>query len=138
MPGVFLRKQVLLTQEQVDKLDSVARENGESFAETLRSAVDHFDPEIMVIENQELVDYANQRVVEAIGLVGGVRATVAETLKYCQQQREAAGTILPDREQDPEGFGKAVANIRASLFESKPSSAGGVDVGHLAAAMRAD
>jgi len=63
----LVRKQFLVTEEQIDKLDRIAGERGVPVTEVVRQAIDAYDPEgISRMDAPELMELVGRRLKEAL------------------------------------------------------------------------
>jgi hypothetical protein len=63
----LVRKQILVTEDQIDKLDRIAGERGVPVTEVVRQAIDAYDPEgISRMDAPELMDLVGRRLKEAL------------------------------------------------------------------------
>ena len=63
----LVRKQILVTEEQIGKLDRIAGERGVSVTEVVRKAIDAYDPDgINQMDAPELMELVGSRLKEAL------------------------------------------------------------------------
>ncbi len=80
--GNLIRKQVMLSEGNISKLDKIAKQGQVSMSEILRQAVDSFDiEEANDLNMAELKDLVSSRLKEAISSTQKANATVASTLE---------------------------------------------------------
>lgn len=80
----LVRKQFLISPSQVKKLDRIARSEGTSVAEIVRTAIDAYDPKSAVFSDMEasdLLDLVSVQLKEAIASTRKANRTVDKTLK---------------------------------------------------------
>ena len=78
----FVRKQFLISQEQVEKLSQLAEEKKVSAAEIVRNAITAYNPDFSAdIEESELLDLVCARVKEAVAETRKTRKHLEKTLK---------------------------------------------------------
>ncbi len=82
----LVRKQILMTPRNVEKLDRLAKSRGASVAEIVRLAIDAYEPEQQPDPGaDELVDLVSQRLKEAITQTQRTRRRLARTFKQLGQ-----------------------------------------------------
>ncbi len=80
--ATLVRKQVLLSTENIEKLETVASKRKSSVAEVVRNAIDYFDPEgDSASESNELLEVASRKLKEAISDTQITRRRLNKTLK---------------------------------------------------------
>ncbi|MCP4431667.1 MAG: hypothetical protein GY806_11865 [Gammaproteobacteria bacterium] len=80
--ATLVRKQVLLSTENIEKLETVANKRKSSVAEVVRNAIDYFDPEgESASEANELLEVASKKLKEAISDTQKTRRHLNKTLK---------------------------------------------------------
>ena len=63
----LVRKQILVTEEQIGKLDRIAGERGVPVTEVVRQAIDAYDPEgVGQMDTPELMELVGRRLKEAL------------------------------------------------------------------------
>ena len=77
----LVRKQYLISSEQIKKLEVLAEEKGTSSGEIVRSAIDAYDPHGTTIDSEELMELVAIRLKEAITSTQQANAKVSETLE---------------------------------------------------------
>lgn len=90
MSGTALvRKQFLVTESHIEKIESIAKKQGTSATEVVRKAIDSFEPDSLIEVNekqQELLDFAVDQVNEAIQLTKKTRRILNKNLKSMGQE----------------------------------------------------
>ncbi len=78
----LIRKQYLMSDENINKVDRLARQSGTSSAQIVRLAVDAYDPdgELNAINDSELMDLVASRLKEAIRETRRTRKKLDKTL----------------------------------------------------------
>lgn len=85
----LLRKQFLVSAEQVSKLDRLAKSRGTSAAEIVRQAIDAYDPlGAEEMEAPELMALVKERLGEAIESTHRANHRVAEALSVLDKGAE--------------------------------------------------
>ncbi len=79
--ATLVRKQVLLSAENIEKLETVANKRKSSVAEVVRNAIDYFDPDNDSTESIELLEVASMKLKEAISDTQKTRRRLNKTLK---------------------------------------------------------
>ena len=83
----LLRKQYLVTPENVTKLESLAKANGTSATDIVRKAIDAYDPEgLDEIGESELMSLVSERLKEAIKDTQATRRRLNKTLKQLEKK----------------------------------------------------
>ncbi|MBU0682636.1 MAG: ribbon-helix-helix protein, CopG family [Proteobacteria bacterium] len=77
----LVRKQYLISTNQIEKLDRLAKEKGSSAAEIVRQAIDAYEPDFGGMDAPELMELVAVRVKEAIEDTRNTRARLSQTLK---------------------------------------------------------
>ena len=78
----LVRKQFMISPEQVEKLSQLAEENKVSAAEIVRNAISAYNPDFSTdIEESELLDLVCARVKEAVAETRKTRKHLEKTLK---------------------------------------------------------
>lgn len=77
----LIRKQVLLSTDNVEKLETIASRGKSSVAEVVRNAIDYFDPDDTSSESNELLEAASKKLKEAINDTQRTRRHLSRTLK---------------------------------------------------------
>jgi predicted DNA-binding protein len=78
----LVRKQFLISPEQVEKLSQLAEEKKVSAAEIVRNAINAYNPDFSAdIEESELLDLVSARVKETIAETRKARKHLDKTLK---------------------------------------------------------
>lgn len=80
--AALVRKQVLLSTENIEKLEAVASRRQSSVAEVVRNAIDYFDPDAEGnSESNELLEVASKKLKEAIADTQRTRRRLNRVLK---------------------------------------------------------
>lgn len=77
----LIRKQFLISNSQIEKLDRIAKDKGFSSAEVVRKAIEAYDPDVEDMETPELLELVSERVKEAIDDTVKTRKRLNATLK---------------------------------------------------------
>jgi len=78
----LVRKQISLYPEQIKKLAGIARKEGTSIADIVRTAIDEYNPDISTdIIDPKLLDLVSARVKEALVDTKQIRQKLNNTLK---------------------------------------------------------
>lgn len=79
----LIRKQYLMSGENVSKVDRLAKKAGTSSAQIVRLAVEAYNPEKAEIESEqnELLDLVSERLKDAISDTHSTRTRLEKTLK---------------------------------------------------------
>ncbi|MBV1916416.1 MAG: hypothetical protein KUG72_13590 [Pseudomonadales bacterium] len=78
----LIRKQILVSADQVKKITTLAKHEGTSQAEIVRLAIDAFEPgKTHTADEGELLALVAERLKEAIGSTQAAATTVTKTLK---------------------------------------------------------
>ena len=78
----LVRKQILVSTDQIEKLTSLAASEGKSQAEIVRLAIDAFDPaDIHSVSESELMQLVSERLRDAISATQRASKSVSKTLK---------------------------------------------------------
>lgn len=83
----LIRKQIMLSNENIEKLESIAKDKGLSVANVVRTAIDSFNPkEIDTGENSELMQLVSSRLKEAIEDTLETRKRLDKTLSSLESR----------------------------------------------------
>jgi hypothetical protein len=80
----LVRKQFLISPSQIKKLDRLAKDEGTSVAEIVRTAIDTYDPNMAAfadLDAPQLIKLVSTRLKEAIASTQKANRTMAQTLK---------------------------------------------------------
>ncbi len=77
----LVRKQVLLSTDNIEKLETIASRGQSSVAEVVRNAIDYFDPDDMTSESNDLLEITSKKLKEAIDDTQRTRRRLNRTLK---------------------------------------------------------
>jgi len=84
----LIRKQYLVTEDNVKKINMLAKDRGASAAEIVRQAIDAYDPHGAVdMEAPELMDLVHQKLKEAITATKKANKKVASALKSLAEEK---------------------------------------------------
>ncbi len=86
----LVRKQYLVTEGQIEKIERLAKAEGISATAMVRQAIDAYDPdnEPGSMDMAELMDLVHSRLKEAIQSTQEATQTVSETLKKLSKGAE--------------------------------------------------
>ena len=82
----LVRKQIMLSNSNINKLEKIADKKGASVAEIVRLAVDSYNPDIGDIGDQELMLLVSEKLQEAIKETDRVSQRVDATIKKLEVQ----------------------------------------------------
>ena len=84
----LVRKQIMLSSNNISKLERIAKDKGTSVAEIVRQAVDNFNPNknILDIGDQDLVVMVSEKLKEAIKETDRVSSHLKETIKNFEER----------------------------------------------------
>ncbi|MCU7845635.1 MAG: hypothetical protein KZQ93_17530 [Candidatus Thiodiazotropha sp. (ex Monitilora ramsayi)] len=77
----LIRKQIMLSADNIEKLDQLSKDRGTSAAEIVRLSIDSYDPDSMDIEESELLELVTERLQEAIKETAKTRKRLNKALK---------------------------------------------------------
>ena len=77
----LIRKQVMLSAANIEKLELIANKGQSSVAEVVRNAIDHFDPDSAASESSEMLELTSKKLKEAISDTQRTRRRLNRTLK---------------------------------------------------------
>lgn len=77
----LIRKQVMLSTENIEKLDQLSKVRGTSAAEIVRQSIDSYDPDSNDVEESELMELVSERLQEAIQDTAKTRRRLNKALK---------------------------------------------------------
>jgi len=86
----LVRKQFLISPNQIKKLDRIARNEGTSVAEIVRVAIDNYNPDnapFADLNSPELMDLVSTRLKEAIASTQKANRKIDSTLKKLSKGR---------------------------------------------------
>ncbi len=82
----LVRKQFLVSESNVSKLERLAQEKGTSATEIVRLAIDAFDPEdANSMASEELMELVSGQIKEALEATSQANAKVNQTIKTIKQ-----------------------------------------------------
>jgi predicted DNA-binding protein len=80
--GNLVRKQYLVSEDNIDKLEKLASARGTSAADIVRQAIDAYDPHgAQDMEAPELMELVSEKLKEAISATKKANRKVAKALK---------------------------------------------------------
>ena len=85
----LVRKQFLISPSQIKKLDRLARDEGTSVAEIVRTAIDSYNPDTAAFADfdaQELMELVSTRLREAIASTKETNRAIDKTLKQLSKR----------------------------------------------------
>ena len=85
----LVRKQFLISPSQIAKLDRLAKDEGTSVAEIVRTAIDTYDPDFAAFADfdaSELMELVSTRLKEAIASTQKANRTIDKTLKILSKR----------------------------------------------------
>ena len=85
----LVRKQIMLSSANINKLEKIAKANNSSVAEIVRTAVESYDPDADDINMAELQEIVSTRLKEAIEDTAKTRKRLNKTLKALEARRVA-------------------------------------------------
>jgi hypothetical protein len=86
LTGSLVRKQFLISNNQLKKLSAISVSKGKSEAEIVRLAIDAYDPEGSGAESvPELMELLDKRLKDAIQTTKHASSVVANTLKQLKR-----------------------------------------------------
>jgi predicted DNA-binding protein len=77
----LVRKQIMLSADNIEKLDKLSKKQGTSAAEIVRLSIDSYDPEKADIDDNELLELVSERLKEAIKETASTRRRLNKALK---------------------------------------------------------
>ena len=77
----LVRKQIMLSNANIKKLEKISNDNGVSVAEVVRMAVDSYNPSVEDMGDQELMELVSKRLKDAIKETDRVSRRVNKTIK---------------------------------------------------------
>ncbi len=82
----LVRKQLMLSNTNIQKLERIAKEKKLSVASVVRSAIDSFNPDDTDVEASELMELVSSRLKEAIEDTANTRKRLDKTLTFLEQR----------------------------------------------------
>jgi CRISPR/Cas system CMR-associated protein Cmr3 (group 5 of RAMP superfamily) len=82
----LIRKQLMLSNSNIEKLEKIAKEKKLSVASVVRSAIDSFNPDNTNIETSELMELVSSRLKETIEDTANTRKRLDKTLTSLEQR----------------------------------------------------
>lgn len=82
----LVRKQVMLSNTNIKKLEKIAKEKNLSVASVIRSAIDSFNPDDTDMETSELMALVSIRLKEAIADTASTRERLNKTLTTIEKR----------------------------------------------------
>ena len=83
-PEKLVRKQFLISPSQIKKLNRLAKNEGTSVAQIVRTAIDTYDPDIATLNDldaPELMELVSARLKDAIASTRKANRVIDKTLK---------------------------------------------------------
>ncbi|MCU7929377.1 MAG: hypothetical protein KZQ90_01135 [Candidatus Thiodiazotropha sp. (ex Codakia rugifera)] len=77
----LIRKQIMLSADNIEKLDQLSKIRGTSAAEIVRLSIDSYDPDSNDIDESELMELVSERLQEAIHETAKTRKRLNKALK---------------------------------------------------------
>ena len=77
----LVRKQIMLSQSNIDELEKIADDKDASVAEVVRLAVDSYNPTTEDMGDQELMALVSKKLKEAIKATDRASETVRKTVE---------------------------------------------------------
>jgi hypothetical protein len=77
----LVRKQIMLSNSNISKLEKIASAHGSSMAEIVRLAVDRYDPNVEELGDQELMSMVSEKLKAAIKETQRVSRRVKKTVE---------------------------------------------------------
>ncbi|MCU7918547.1 MAG: hypothetical protein KZQ95_09345 [Candidatus Thiodiazotropha sp. (ex Epidulcina cf. delphinae)] len=84
--GNLIRKQIMLSVGNIEKLEQLSKDRGTSAAEIVRLSIDSYNPESVDIEETELMELVTQRLKEAIRETAKTRNRLNKALKSLEDK----------------------------------------------------
>ncbi|MET0069576.1 MAG: hypothetical protein ABW096_06010 [Candidatus Thiodiazotropha sp.] len=85
----LVRKQIMLSTENIEKLDKLSKQRGTSAAEIVRLSIDSYDPDALQIEENELLELVHERLKEAIRETASTRRRLNKAIKRLESKETA-------------------------------------------------
>ncbi|MCU7928409.1 MAG: hypothetical protein KZQ97_18485 [Candidatus Thiodiazotropha sp. (ex Dulcina madagascariensis)] len=82
----LIRKQIMLSVGNIEKLEQLSKDRGTSAAEIVRLSIDSYNPESVDIEETELMELVAQRLKEAIRETAKTRNRLNKALKSLEDK----------------------------------------------------
>ncbi len=82
----LIRKQLMLSNTNIEKLEKIAKEKKLSVASVVRSAIDSFNPDDTDVGTSELVELVSSRLKETIEDTANTRRRLDKTLTSLEQR----------------------------------------------------
>ena len=82
----LVRKQLMLSSTNIQKLEKIAKEKKLSVASVVRSAIDSFNPDNTDFETSELMELVSSRLKEAIEDTANTRKRLDKTLTSLEKR----------------------------------------------------
>ena len=82
----LVRKQLMLSDTNVKKLEKIAKEKNLSVASVVRTAIDSFDPDSIDLDTSELMELVSTRLKEAIADTASTRKRLDKTLTEIEKK----------------------------------------------------
>jgi hypothetical protein len=82
----LVRKQLMLSNTNIKKLEKIAKETKQSVASVVRTAIDSFNPDNTEMETSELMELVSTRLKEAIADTANTRKRLDKTLTSLEKR----------------------------------------------------
>ena len=82
----LVRKQLMLSNTNIQKLEKIAKEKKLSIASVVRAAIDSFNPDANDVETSELMELVSTRLKEAIKDTADTRKRLDKTLTFLEKK----------------------------------------------------
>jgi hypothetical protein len=82
----LVRKQLMLSDANIKKLERIAKEKKLSVASVVRTAIDSFNPDGVDLETSELMELVSTRLKEAIADTASTRKRLDKTLTEIEKR----------------------------------------------------
>jgi predicted DNA-binding protein len=77
----LIRKQVMLSKDNIEKLDKLSKKRGTSAAEIVRLSIDSYNPDSSDFDDSELIEIVSEKLQEAIKDTANTRKRLNKALK---------------------------------------------------------
>ncbi|MCP3663467.1 MAG: hypothetical protein GY696_13415 [Gammaproteobacteria bacterium] len=82
----LIRKQIMLSPKNIEKLDQLSKGRGTSAAEIVRLSIDSYSPDSMDIEESELLELVSEKLQEAIQETSKTRRRLNKALRTLESK----------------------------------------------------
>jgi len=83
----LVRKQLMLSNTNIQKLEKIAKEKQLSVASVVRAAIDSFNPDANEVDTSALMELVSARLKEAIKDTADTRKRLGKTLTALEKRR---------------------------------------------------